>query len=236
MPTPTLLIGGLNCSAQLFEHQIPMLWRYAPVVIADHRSASSIEELATEILRDAPPVFSLAGLSLGGFIAFEILRRCPERVERLALLGTSARPETEQEKAIRLPRMELATAGRFLELPPLHFAKNVAPSRQTDDELRAKHRGMTQDVGPHGYLRQQTAIGGRPDSRPGLGAIQCPTTIIVGDSDFITPPAHSQEMADAIPNSRLVVIEGCGHLSTLERPQAVNAALQTWREQGISPR
>lgn len=213
-----------------------MLWRYGPVMVADHRTASTVDELATEILRDAPPVFALAGLSLGGFVAFEILRRCPERVERLALLATSARPETDAERAVRQERIQIASDGRFLELPPMHFAKNVHPSRQTDDVLRAKHRAMTEDVGPHAYLRQQAAIGSRPDSRPGLGAIACPTLIIVGDSDAITPVSHSREMADGIPNSRLVIVEACGHLCTLERPEPVTAALQTWREKKVNPR
>lgn len=231
MSIPTLLIPGLNCSARLFQHQIPMLWRYGPVLIADHRQGDSVEELATNILSAAPSHFALAGMSLGGFIALEIMRRCPERVDRLALISTSARPDSEPERALRESRLEVARSGRYREIPPLHYAKNVHPSRQADDTLRATHRTMTEEVGMAAYFSQQQAIGSRPDARPSLADIGCPTLVLVGDSDFITPRSHSEEMVASIPNSRLVVVPGCGHLALLEQPEAANAALQTWREQ-----
>lgn len=182
------------------------------------------------MLETAPPIFALVGLSLGGFVALEMLRRAPERIGKVALLATSARPDTPAEKEIRDARVAVAREGDYVAIPPLHYAKNVHPSRQTDDALRATHRTMTDEVGLTGYLRQQEAIGGRPDARPGLGAIACPTLIVVGDADAITPPSHAREMASAIPNSRLVVIPECGHLCTLERPEAVNIALQAWAE------
>lgn len=228
---PILLIPGLNCSARLFQHQIPMLWKYGPVTVCDHRLSDSVEGLASAILESAPERFALAGLSLGGFVALEILRRSPERVDRVALLATSARPDSAPERQVREQRLEIARAGRYLEIPPLHYARNVHPSRQVDDALRATHRTMTEEVGINGYFSQQQLIGSRPDARAGLRNIQCPTLIVVGDTDMITPPEHAEEMAAEIPNSRLVVIPECGHLCTLERPDAVTAALQTWREQ-----
>ena len=230
MRLPILMIPGLNCSARVFQYQIPALWRYGPVTVCDHRGGDSVEALATSILADAPPRFALVGHSLGGFVAFEILRRCPERVQRVALLGTSAQPTSEPETAVRDERIAIAKAGRTVEIPPLHYARNVHPSRQTDDQLRASHRTMTEENGINGYLSQQQAIGSRPDSRPGLSKIACPTLIVVGDTDYITPPSHSEEMAREIPGSRLVVIPECGHLCTLEKPDAVNAALQAWSE------
>lgn len=230
MSMPILLIPGLNCSARVFQYQIPALWRYGPVMVCDHRGHDSVEGLATAILNDAPPRFALAGHSLGGFVAFEILRRCPERVQRVALMGTSAQPTSEPETAVREQRLEIARAGRTTEIPPLHYARNVHPSRQTDDLLRATHRTMTEEVGINGYISQQQAIGSRPDSRADLAKIDCPTLILVGDTDNITPLSHSEEMAREIPGSRLVVIPECGHLLTLEKPEPVNAALQAWCE------
>jgi pimeloyl-ACP methyl ester carboxylesterase len=229
--TPTLLIPGLNCSATLFRHQIPLMWRFGPVIIGDHRGADSIAGLTDAILVDAPRRFALAGLSMGGFIAFEIMRRCPERVTHLALLSTSARPEVPGGKgaALRAERVQMARDGRFAELPPLHYANNVHPSRQTDDVLRATHRGMTEDVGPAGYINQQTANMNRVDSRPVLASVRCPTLVLVGDADLLAPLEHSEEMAAAIPGAELVVVPECGHLSTLERPEAVGEAMLRWR-------
>jgi pimeloyl-ACP methyl ester carboxylesterase len=230
MSIPILLIGGLNCSARMYQHQIPVLWRYGPVMVCDHRSADSVEALASAILESAPPRFAIVGHSMGGFIGLEILRRCADRVHSLALLSSSARPSSDQETLIREQRVAIAKAGRTAEIPPLHYAKNVHPSRQSDDQLRAIHRTMTEEVGTLGYLNQQQAIGTRPDARPGLASIKCPTLVLVGDADSITPPEHAEEMAREIPGSRLVVIPECGHLSTLEKPELVNAALQAWCE------
>ncbi len=231
MTVPTLLIPGLNCSAVLFRDQIPLMWRFGPVMVCDHRKANTISGLTDLVLANAPPKFALAGLSMGGFIAFEIMRRCPERVTHLALLSTSARPETPggEGDRIRAERIQMARDGRFSELPPLHYARNVHPSRQSDDALRATHRGMTQEVGPEGYINQQEANRGRIDSRPMLSSITCPTLVLVGDSDFLAPVAHAEEMAAGIAGSELVIVANCGHLSTLEQPEAVNAAMERWR-------
>ncbi|WP_458098234.1 alpha/beta fold hydrolase [Roseomonas sp. WA12] len=233
MSVPTLMIPGLNCSAVLFRHQIPLMWRFGPVMVCDHRGADSIEGLADLVLADAPPRFALAGLSMGGFIAFEIMRRCPERVTQLALLSTSAQPEVPggPGAGLRAERVKMAREGRFAELPPLHYARNVHPSRQTDETLRATHRAMTEEVGPQGYINQQNANMNRPDSRPVLAGITCPTLVLVGDTDLLAPLEHAKEMAAGIRGSRLVVVPECGHLSTLERPEEVSAAMLTWRSQ-----
>jgi pimeloyl-ACP methyl ester carboxylesterase len=227
------MIPGLNCSAVLFRHQIPLMWRFGPVMVCDHRGADSIEGLADLVLADAPPRFALAGLSMGGFIAFEIMRRCPERVTQLALLSTSARPEVPggSGAALRAERIQMAREGRFAELPPLHYARNVHPSRQADEALRATHRAMTEEVGPQGYINQQNANMNRPDSRPVLAGITCPTLVLVGDTDLLAPLEHAEEMAAGIRGSRLVVVPECGHLSTLERPEEVSAAMLSWRSQ-----
>lgn len=227
MTAPILLIPGLNCSARLFESQLPVLWRHGPVLVADHRQADTIAALADQILAAAPARFSLVGFSMGGFIAFEILRRCPQRVHRLALLSTSAAPETAggPGAALREERIKIALGGSFKDIPALHFAKNVHPSRQDDAPLRALHRAMTEDVGARGYVNQQRAIASRPDSRDMLDSIDCPTLVLVGDSDALTPPARAVEMYQGIAGSRLVVVEQCGHLSPLEKPEPVNQAL-----------
>ncbi len=229
-PLPTVLVPGLNCSARLYAEEIPALWRFGPVLIADHRRDGSIAAIARRTLAAAPPRFALAGLSMGGYIAFEIMRQAPERVAKLALLDTGARPELPEQTARRRPLMELASTGRFSEIPDLQFPVFVHKKRHGDVALRQLVRAMAEETGPDAFLRQQTAIIGRADSRPSLGAIVCPTLVLVGEGDELTPPVLSQEIAAAIAGARLVVVADCGHLSTVEQPQAVTQALVEWMQ------
>lgn len=209
---------------------MPMLWRHGPVMVADHRQADTVAGMAETILAAAPARFALAGFSLGGFIAFEILRRAPQRVAKLALISTNAipKPFNADEARVREERIEMALNGRFAELSPLHFPYNVHPHRRDDATLRKIHAQMTDEVGVAGYVNQQRAIASRPDSRPMLAGIGCPTTIIAGDGDTLTPPERGVEMLRAIPGSDMVVIPDCGHLAPLERPEAVCQALESW--------
>jgi pimeloyl-ACP methyl ester carboxylesterase len=229
-PLPIILVPGLNCSARLYVEQIPVLWRFGPVTVADHTRDDSIAAMAQRILDAAPPRFALAGLSLGGYVAFEIMRRAPARVAKLALLDTGARAETPEQTARRLPRIELAKAGRMAEVADVQFPFLVHASNKADQALRNLTRTMAEETGGAAFLRQQQAAITRPDARPGLGAIACPTLVLVGDSDQGTPPALSREIAAGIRGARLVIVPDCGHLSTLERPAAVNAALVEWME------
>jgi pimeloyl-ACP methyl ester carboxylesterase len=227
---PSVLIPGLNCSARLYAEQIPALWRFGPLMVADHTRDDTVAAIAQRVLAEAPPRFALAGLSLGGYVAFEIMRQVPARVAKLALLGTGARAETPEQTAKRLPRIELAKAGRMADTADVQFPFLVHPSRHGDQVLRNLTRSMAEETGSAAFLRQQQAAITRPDSRPSLSAIACPTLVIVGDSDQVTPPTLSEEMAAAIPGARLVVIADCGHLPTLERPQAVTKAMVEWME------
>lgn len=225
---PTVLVPGLNCSARLYAEQIPALWRFGPVVIADHTRDDSMAAIARRILADAPPRFALAGLSMGGYISLEIVRQAPERVAKLALLDTSARAEVPEQAQRRQKVIELAKSGRFAEVPDLQFPVFVHRNRQGDAALKRLVRTMAEETGAQAFLRQQQAIISRKEARPGLSAIACPTLVLVGDGDELTPPAMSQETAAAISGSRLLVISDCGHLSTVERPQAVTQAMVEW--------
>jgi pimeloyl-ACP methyl ester carboxylesterase len=229
-PLPTVLVPGLNCSARLYAEQIPALWRFGPVLIADHTRDDSIAAIARRILGAAPPHFALAGLSMGGYIALEIMRQARERVAKLALLDTGARPEGPEQTARRRPLMEFAKTGRFAEIPDLQFPAFVHKNRHGDVALRQLVRTMAEETGPTAFVRQQDAIIGRPDSRPSLGAIGCPTLVLVGEGDELTPPVLSEEIATCIPGARLKIIADCGHLSTVEQPQAVTQALVEWMQ------
>jgi pimeloyl-ACP methyl ester carboxylesterase len=226
--TPIVLIPGLLCSAEVFAPQIPALWPYGPVTVASTLQGRSIAEMADAVLAEAPPRFALAGLSMGGYVGFEILRRAPERVSRLALISTSARADRPEQVRLRRAWIDRVRRGQFDAFVDDAMAAILHPSRRDDPALGALNRRMAEAVGVEAFLRQTEAVGGRIDSRPHLAAISVPTLVLVGDSDPLTPPRLSQEMAAAIPNARLEILAACGHASTLEQPAAVNRALADW--------
>ena len=224
-PLPTVLIPGLLCTPRLYAEQIPALWRFGPVTVADHTRDESMRDIGRRILADAPPKFALFGLSMGGYVAFEVQRQAPERVVKLGLLDTTARPDAPEQTEQRKRQIEMARGGRFDGIAQLLFPRFVSAARHGDAALQAVVRKMAEDTGPEAFVRQQTAIMNRVDSQPGLATIPCPTLVLVGADDSLTPPDRAAEMAAAIPGARQVVVPSCGHLSPLERPEAVTAAL-----------
>jgi pimeloyl-ACP methyl ester carboxylesterase len=222
---PSLLVPGLNCSPRLYAAQMPALWAFGPVTVADHRRDDSMDAIAARILSAAPSRFALIGLSMGGYIAMAMLRAAPERIAKLALLDTGPRADAPQQSENRKRQIDIALAGRFSEIPGLQWPMLVHKNRQHDEALKEVVVQMAEETGAEAFVRQQRAIAGRPDSRPGLAQIGCPTLILVGDGDQLTPPELSHEMNALIPGSRLVTVSDCGHLSTLERPGAVTRAL-----------
>lgn len=227
-PLPIVLIPGLICTARLYTDQIPALWQFGPVMVADHRRDDSMAAIAARILAGAPRRFALAGLSMGGYIAFEIMRQAPGRVVKLALLDTGARADTPEQTERRRVLMASAKSGRYAEIPELAFPLYVHRDRRGDEALKRIVREMAEATGADAYLRQQQAILSRPDSRTGLAAIACPTLVLVGEGDEATPPELAREIAAGIAGSRLLLIPGSGHLSTLERPESVTQALVEW--------
>jgi len=165
---------------------------------------------------------------MGGYIAFEIMRQAPQRVLKLALMDTGARPETAEQTARRQGLMAMARAGKLIEVADESFVFFVHPNRHGDVALRDTVRAMAEETGVEAFLRQQQAIMGRPDSRPRLAAIRCLTLMLVGEQDVGTPPELAREIAAAIPGARLVIVPDSGHLSTIEQPQAVTKALVEW--------
>lgn len=222
------MIPGLLLSARLYAPQVEALWPRAPMMLANHTRDDSMAALARRVLAEAPPRFALVGLSMGGYISFEILRQAPERVARVALLDTMARPDTPEVSAARRTQMDLAASGRFPEVVQGLIPRLLHARRAADAALRSLIEVMGDEVGAAAYLRQQTAIIARIDSRPFLKDIRCPALVLVGDGDQLTPPERASEIAAGIRGARLVVVPECGHLSTLERPQAVTDALQAW--------
>ena len=227
-PVPVVLVPGLICSPRFYQTQVPALWQFGPVTVADHTRDESMAAIAHRILASAPSRFALAGHSMGGYIAFEIMRKAPERVVRLALLDTSARPDVPEQTERRRSQIALAQSGRFAEVPDLLLPLLVHPTRKDDASLRQIVRQMADDNGPDAFVRQQTAIIARPDSRPTLAAIRCPTLVVVGDSDALTPPDRAAEIAAGIAGARLITIATCGHMCAIEQREAVTTAMVNW--------
>jgi pimeloyl-ACP methyl ester carboxylesterase len=184
--------------------------------------------MAAAILTAAPPRFALAGISMGGYIELEIMRQAPERVTKLALLDTEARPDTPEQTAQRRTLLAQVDTGNFETLLALAVPAIVHPAHQDDPVLRETNVRMGLAVGIERWARQVEAVITRIDYRPSLSAISVPTLVLVGDSDTFTPRDRSEEMAAAIPGARLVVVPECGHASTIEQPDAVNRALIEW--------
>ncbi len=226
--TPLLLVPGLNCTAELWWHPVVRLGAGRSVMVADHSCAETIAEIASAILADAPPRFALAGLSMGGYVAMEIMRVAPERVERLALLDTQARADTPEASEQRRQTIAIAEGGGFAKIAAMQYPRLVAPARIDDTALQVVVRRMADATGAAAFVREQKAIMNRIDSRPSLAAVSCPTIVVVGSQDQLTPPHFAEEMAAAVPSARLVVIEGAGHLTPLEAPEETTAVLSAF--------
>lgn len=233
-PETLVLVPGLNSTEAVFAPQIERLRSGRPVLIADHRRDDSLGAIAGRLLAAAPERFALAGHSMGGYVALEVLRQAPDRVSRIALLNTSARPDTPERKEDRERLIALAGGGRFEEVHSALWDALVHPSRRGDKHLEATVREMQRQTGPEAFIRQQKAIMGRVDSRALLPGLEIPTLVLVGEEDSITPPDLSREMAEMIEWASFVLVPECGHLAPLERPAHVTAAIEAWLCSGMS--
>ena len=227
MAQELVLLPGLICDARLWRDAIASLGDGVRPMIADLTQDDSIAAMAARTLAAAPARFALAGLSMGGYVALEIMRQAPQRVTHLALLDTTAQADDAARLAKRRAGIESIKLGRFIGVSTALLESLVAPQR-LGTPLAAEVQAMSERVGQEAYIRQQTAIMGRIDSRPGLGKIAVPTLVGVGELDILTPPALSQEIAAGIAGAELVTFADSGHLSTMEQPEAVARALQVW--------
>lgn len=228
MPDPLLFIPGLACTGRLFSAQISGLAAERDCLVADHCSHDDPVELAAAILAKAPPRFALCGFSMGGYLALEIMRQAPARVSRLALLDTAAAADTDEQRARRLSLIDLAGKGGFDEVRELLMPLFLGKVAGRDVDLQAVVAAMIAETGSEAFTRQQTAILRRPDSRPHLAAIDCPTLVLTGADDMLTPVSAGEALKNGIPGASFLVLPDCGHLTPLEAPGAVTAALRDW--------
>ena len=219
-----LLLPGMMCDERLWAPQTRAIEQ--PVFHADTTTADNIPDMAARVLEEAPTRFALAGLSMGGILAFEIWRQAPERITHMALLDTNPRAELAARQSLRMQQVEVALAGGLRELA-IEALKPVylAAAHRENEELLKTIFDMVMELGPEVFRSQSLALRDRPNSVPTLATIDCPTLILCGEEDHICPVEIHEFMAERIPHARLRVIKNCGHMSSLEQPEIVTQEL-----------
>lgn len=229
--TPLVLLPGLLNTRRVYEHQVEALQDIADITIPELWQDDTIGAMADAVLAIAPPRFALGGFSMGGYVAFEMFRRAPARIDRIALIDTQAIPDSTESRTRRHALIEQTRLGRFHGVHSTLLPQIIHPSRLKDSAVVQPIVDMAKEIGADGFVNQQQSILGRADSRPLLVEIEVPAVVIVGRQDMATPLPRSQEMAADIANAQLVILEECGHVSPLERPAEVSAALRRWLTQ-----
>ncbi len=228
MKEAVLFVPGMMCDARVFTPQIEHLSRDHTVHVASVTQGESIREMAANVIHQAPGRFALVGLSMGGIVAMEILRRVPERVTRIALISTSPLPETPEQASWREPQIIQAQTGRFEEaLRGAMSPDNLAPGAGRTRVLERLDE-MAYDIGVATFIRQSRALQRRPDAQKTLRMTKAPALVMCGEHDKMTPVRRHSFMAELIPYAELVVLDDAGHIPTLETPEKVNLALRAW--------
>ncbi len=231
-----ILLPGLACDDELFAHQAAALRGVAQVHTSNaHTRAATLPEMATllwkELLAEGPGQHTLVGASMGGMLALEMHRQAPERVRAIALLGTSARPDTPELIALRNQACELYAAGRMDEVLRANVLFAFHPTHQKQPGLVGRYLDMLGRAGANQLIAQNRAVMARVDSRPHLGAISCPVLVACGEADQLTPAELSREMVALLPqrpHAQLEIVPGAGHMLTMEQPERVSALLLRW--------
>lgn len=227
-PTPLLLLPGLICNEYVWHAQVQAIRGREVIAVHGYGNASSLVTMAERVLAGAPDRFALAGHSMGGRIALEIMRLAPERVERLALLDTAIQPIQPGEREKRMALLEIGRRQGMAALVDEWLPPMVHPARREDRAFMAPLREMCISAGLRQYERQMTALLERPDPRPVLSTIQYPTLVAVGRQDEWSPVLSHEEIAARIPPAELVIFEDAGHMAPVEAPEQVGTALQAW--------
>lgn len=224
-----ILLPGLASDARMWQDQLAVLpARWQAHVTDVHARQASIGDMAALLLAEHPGDLVLCGASMGGIVAMEVARQAPQRIRGLALLGTNARPEAHDVRQLREAAIAFFEQGRVLEVLRLNVPLAFHASRAGDARLTQSYLDFVMAAGAEQLVRQNRAIIGRPDARVHLPALRCPLLVMCGDSDQLTPPECSREIAALVPHAQLELVPDCGHMLTMERPEIVNPALLRW--------
>lgn len=226
---PLALLPGTLCTSLLWERQVQALGDIADAQVIDIAQHDDLSALALHVIEVMPQPFAVAGLSYGGIIAFEIWRQNAAAVSHMALMNTTPMPASPQKRAAQEALVQMARSGHFKEVTTEHLKDTMLhPDHRGDMTLRSQVLAMAQETGVQGFVNQIEAQLTRPDSRPALPAIHCPTLVLTGDQDTLCTPDIHRDMASAMPQATLHIIENCGHLSTMEQPEGVSRLMRVW--------
>ena len=228
--TPLVLLPGMMCDERLFASQINELSKRREVHFAKITDHETISELASDVLNNAPPVFALAGLSMGGIVAMEIVSQAPERVERLALLDTNPLAELPDVLKRRGPQIDAIKNGQLKEIIRDEMKPNYLFDGVRKTEILKLCMDMALDIGPDAFIRQSIALRDRNDQKNTLGSYKKPALVLCGRHDVLCPLERHELMHTLLENSKLEIIEDAGHLPTLEQPKITTMALASWLE------
>lgn len=228
MRTPLVLLPGMMCDARLFQPQIAALSADRPVMVMPLNGWATVPALASDILNHAPPVFALAGLSMGGIVAMEIMRQAPERVARLALMDTNPLAELPEVSARRLPQIAAVRDGELRRVMRDEMKPNYLVESAARQDILDLCMAMAEDLGKDVFIAQSRALATRPDQCATLRSLSLPTLILCGRQDVPCPVARHELMHSLVAGSNLVIIDEAGHLPTLEQPEKTNEALLKW--------
>ncbi|MEO0521725.1 MAG: alpha/beta fold hydrolase [Pseudomonadota bacterium] len=228
MTEPLVLIPGMMCDERLFQPQVAAFSSKRPVTVVVPKGSSSMAGLAQAVLATAPPRFALAGLSLGGIVAMQIIRQAPERVSRVALLDTNPLPDPPDKAPIREAQVEKVRRGALDEVMRDEMKPNYLADGPAKQDILDLCMQMANALGPEVFAMQSQAVQTRPDQSDTLRGVTVPALVLCGQEDRLCPVERHELMHDLIPESELVVIPCAGHLPTLEQPNRTNEALQAW--------
>ena len=228
--TPLVLLPGMMCDERLFASQINELSKQREVHFAKITDFETISELASDVLNNAPPVFALAGLSMGGIVAMEIVSQAPERVDRLALLDTNPLAELPDVLKRRGPQIDAIKNGQLKEIIRDEMKPNYLFDGVRKTEILKLCMDMALDIGPDAFIRQSIALRDRVDQKNTLGSYKRPALVLCGRHDVLCPLERHELMHTLLENSKLEIIEDAGHLPTLEQPKITTMALASWLE------
>lgn len=231
MTLPLVLLPGMMCDHRLFGPQISALSAGREIIVGDIGGHDSMTALAARVLSSAPERFALAGLSMGGIVAMEAIRQAPDRIDRLALLDTNPRAELPEVRARRSPQIEAVRAGRLREVMRDEMKPNYLADGPRKSVVLTLCMEMALALGPKVFARQSIALRDRPDQEDTLRAVRVPTLVLCGSQDMLCPVERHERMHALVPGSHLSVIEGAGHMPTLEKPDETTAALSRWLEE-----
>lgn len=226
--TPLVLLPGMMCDARIFAPQINALSAHRAVHVAPIGAQDTVQTLAAETLAHAPPHFALAGLSMGGIVAMEMLRQAPDRISHLALLDTNHRAESKSKQALRKPQIDRAQNGELRTIMRDEMKPNYLADGPNQGAILDLCMAMAETLGADVFARQSRALRDRPNQTETLRHCHARTLVLCGAEDALCPPDRHRDMRALIPNATLTIIKDAGHLPTLEQPSQTNQALQSW--------